>query len=239
MLSGVMTTAVLFALVTNELVDRQIAINRGQRRMRVRNHVVVCGLGVVGYRVARALRSRGLSVVVVERDPDGRFVGQARADGMAVVIGDATQEKALDFANLQEARSLVAVTNQDYRNLEIALLARSYSQELPVVLRLFDPSKQRRVAGLFCLETTFSSAALAAARFAASAAVPTRIARCAFGESVYDLHRVEVKAGENGVTAAAGINSVPICYEDGDGELHFGGFDQAPVGALVYAIKRQ
>jgi hypothetical protein len=56
---------------------------------------------------------------------------------------------------------------------------------------------------------------------------------------VYDLHRVEVKAGENGVTAAAGINSVPICYEDGDGELHFGGFDQAPVGALVYAIKRQ
>jgi len=210
MLSGVSMTAVLFALVTNGLIQRFEAHAHGRVRLRVADHVVVCGLGVVGYRVAQDLTRRGRRVVVVERDEGGRFVAAARAEGLSVVIGDALDPETLLHASLGRARALIVCTNPDYLNLEIALHARSLMPSLPVVLRLFDPELARRVADVFQFRRTFSGAALAAPQIAAAGARDAALGTLRFYELRVTLRRTSALEGESVGSAGRRAGGLPV-----------------------------
>jgi Trk K+ transport system NAD-binding subunit len=229
MVSGVMMTAVLFAFVTNSLIARQHALDHGQTTLRLEDHVVVCGLGVIGFRVAQALRRMGEAVVVIEADEAGRFVAAARGEGIPVVAGDALQEKSLLYANAARAKALVVCTNPDYMNLEIALHVRSLFPNLPIVLRLFDPDLSRRVAKSFHLETTFSSAALVAFRFAAFATDPTKLARLRFHGADFEV-RQTAASGETVGFCCRRSGGRAIAVVDRRGELRFAPRDDERVG---------
>jgi len=70
-----------------------------------RDTVVIAGGGRVGQHVARALRTVGVSPVLIELD--SRHWEQARSEGLAVVFGDASHEAVLEAAGIREARLLV------------------------------------------------------------------------------------------------------------------------------------
>lgn len=238
MISGVMSMAVIFAVVTNRLFARQSAFERGQVRTRLREHVVVCGLGVVGFRVAQTLRRLGCGVVVVEANEDGRFVADARADGIHVVVGDAGSDGTLRYANAGAAKAIVVCTNPDYKNLEIALHARSMFGWVPVVLRLFNPEMSRRVSSHFGLDATFSSADIAATRFAAAATGSTRLAVLRFREQEVELHRVPGEHGETVGACRLRSGRTLVAVVDSDGRLRFGAEDGdvlAPDDSIVVA----
>ncbi len=221
MISGVGITAVFFALITNSLVARQQAFEQGRMRQRIADHTIVCGLGVVGIRVAQKLQQMGERVVCVEKQEDNRFLAEARRLGIPVVIGDALQEQTLRYANIAEARSLVVCSNPDHLNLEVALNARSLREGLPIVLRMFDPDLARRVAHHFKLSTTFSSAALVAARFAAHATGSTRLFNLQFHDHSFDVHQVSVAAGEEIADVCKRHGGKPVAAVDAQGRLRF------------------
>jgi Trk K+ transport system NAD-binding subunit len=221
MISGLGISAVFFALLTNHLVARQQAFNQGRVRQKISNHTIVCGLGVVGLRVAQNLQQRGEPVVLVEKDEGGRFVAEARHLGIPIVIGDALQEQTLRYANIAQARSLAVCSNPDHLNLEIALHARSLQPDLPVVLRMFDPDLARRVAHHFNLGTTFSSAALVAARFAAPATRSTRLCNLVFEKLNLEFHQIDLPAGESAADVAEKHNGRLIAVVDLEGRLNF------------------
>ena len=91
---------------------------------RLRDHVVVCGLGQRGFKLARALRREGLQVVVVELDAENDFTAGVRSEGAFVRIGDARDPKLLRRVRVHRARHLVAVSGDDGVNAEVALHAR-------------------------------------------------------------------------------------------------------------------
>ena len=62
--------------------------------------MVVVGLGSVGIRVLEGLQAEGREVVVVERNENNRFLNQARARGVPVLIADSTQRQTLEDANV-------------------------------------------------------------------------------------------------------------------------------------------
>lgn len=221
MISGVGITAVFFALITNSLVARQRAFEQGQVRQRISDHTIVCGLGVVGLRVAQKLQQQGKRVVCVEKAEDNRFLAEARRLRIPVVIGDALQEQTLRYANIAQARSLVVCSNPDHLNLEIALNARSLREGLPVVLRMFDPDLARRVAHHFKLGTTFSSAALVAARFAAHATGSTRLFNLQFHNLSLDVHQVNVSTREEIADVCERHNGKLVAAVDANGFLRF------------------
>jgi len=221
MISGVGITAVFFALITNSLVARQQAFEQGQVRQRISDHTIVCGLGVVGLRVAQKLQEQGERVVCVEKREDNRFLAEARRLRIPVVIGDALQEQTLRYANIAQARSLVVCSNPDNLNLEIALNARSLREGLPVVLRMFDPDLARRVAHHFKLDATFSSAALVAARFAAHATGSTRLFNLQFHDHSFDVHQVSVTAGEEIAGVCKRHDGEQVAAVDAQGRLRF------------------
>jgi voltage-gated potassium channel len=134
-----------------------------------RDHVIVCGLGKVGYRVVKELLQLGEEVVGVEQDAEGRFLEKIRQMNVPVLLGDARQREVLEKARVDEASAIVACTQDDLTNLDIALDARELNPGIKVVLRMFDAQLAEKVRRGFGIHTAFSTSALAAPVFAAAA----------------------------------------------------------------------
>jgi len=168
---GAAIVAVLYALITDAIVRSRLLQTLGRRSVPpdIHDHVIVCGLGSIGYRVALEIIERGVPVVAIEPDENGRFVAGARALGIPVVAGDARQKELLIQLGLERCRALVATTSDDLVNLSAALNARSVRQNLRVVVRLFDPDFAVRVQRGFRIRFTRSVSHLAAPAFAAAA----------------------------------------------------------------------
>ncbi len=89
-----------------------------------KNHVVICGLGEKGLRLASDFSINGFRVVVIDGTKDNSLVEQCRRLGTVVLFGDATNAAWLRRAGIQKAKFLVAICADDGTNAEIALKAR-------------------------------------------------------------------------------------------------------------------
>jgi Trk K+ transport system NAD-binding subunit len=134
------------------------------------NHVIICGLGRVSYRVMLQLLEAGYEVVVVEQDWQSEFVQDALALRVPVIQGDARTAPTLRRAGLHRARGLVTGISNDLLNIEVALAARRMRRNLHVVLRIFNDQLDYNLEkSEFGPNTAFSSSALAAPTLAAAA----------------------------------------------------------------------
>jgi Trk K+ transport system NAD-binding subunit len=133
------------------------------------DHVIVCGLGKLGYRVTLQLLEFGQSVVAVERDADKYFIPLVREHDVPVLIGDARQREMLRKAGIERASAVVCCTQDELANLDIALDARELHPDVKVVLRMFDETLASKVEKGFGIHTAFSMSALSAPAFAAAA----------------------------------------------------------------------
>ena len=170
-LVGAAIVAIVYAFITDALIRSRLLQTLGRRTVpgSIRDHVIVAGLGAIGFRVALGIQARGVPVVVVETQEDGRFVAAARAAGIPVVIGDARHRELLDDLRIGRARALVCATSDDLVNLSAALNGRALRPDLRVVVRLFDPDFAVRVQHGFGIRFTRSVSELAAPAFAAAA----------------------------------------------------------------------
>lgn len=134
-----------------------------------RNHVVVCGMGKVGYRVTRELLQLGEDVIGIEQNPDLPFLEDVRQLNVPILMGDARKQDMLEKARVADASAIVVCTEHDLTNLDIALEARELNPDIKVVMRMFDGSLAERVRRGFNIRTAFSTSALAAPVFAAAA----------------------------------------------------------------------
>jgi Trk K+ transport system NAD-binding subunit len=170
---GVALATTLFAMLTNLLVSRRLAQALGRKRVTgMTGHVVLIGLGAVGMRVLESLREVR-DVVVIEADDGGRFVSQARALGVPVVIGDATLRQTLDLVNLEQASAVAVLTSNDLTNVEIALALRERFvtdvRRRPMVVRVFDRQLAASIEHSFGFRHVRSTSALAAPWFVGAA----------------------------------------------------------------------
>ncbi len=197
-LVGAALVAIVYAFITDALIRSRLLQTLGRRTVpgNIRDHVVVAGLGAIGYRVALLVQARGVPVVIVESEDEGRFVAAARAAGIPVVIGDARHREVLTEVRLDRARALVCATSDDLVNLSAALNGRSIRPDLRVVVRLFDPEFAVRVQRGFGIRFTRSVSQLAAPAFAAAATRTEVVATVPVGDRRMALFaRLKVPSG--------------------------------------------
>ncbi len=170
-LCGAAIVGVVYALITDAIIGSRLMRTLGRRPIptSIRDHVIVCGLGAVGYRIALAVAARGIRVVAVELKDNGRFVAPARSVGIPVLTGDASQPEVLADLGVRTARAVIAATSNDLVNLEAALNARAVRPDMRVVVRVFDPDFALRVQHGFSIRYTRSVSHLVAPAFAAAA----------------------------------------------------------------------
>lgn len=153
------------------------------------DHVIIMGLGKLGYRTYLLLRRLGQAVAVIERNPNNRFLEEVRRDGAPVIIGDARDERLLADLNVAAAKSIVLATDDDMANLETAMDARRLNPNISVVLRMFDQNTADKIQDGFNIDISMSQSAISAPTFATCAVAPTTHNSFILGDRLITMQR--------------------------------------------------
>jgi Trk K+ transport system NAD-binding subunit len=131
-------------------------------------HVILVGLGHLGYRVALKLHEMGEQIAVIEFNADTDTLNVVRNFGIPVIHEDATRQVSLEAANIKDARTIILASQNDAMNLQIALKARSVNPGIKVVIRIFDEDFAHALQDQFGF-IALSATEMAAPVFAAAA----------------------------------------------------------------------
>ncbi len=137
-------TRFIFEGVVEGSLRRALARRRVSKEIEtLSGHTIICGYGRLGQRLAKALRTAGRQVLVVEVDPGRR--AQLDASGHLYLIGDAGDEGTLLAARLGEAASIAIATPSDAINTWVTLAARDLVPDILVLSRATDAQAAKRI----------------------------------------------------------------------------------------------
>ena len=199
MVFGALTIALLYAIITDAIVGARLAATLGELPRPRQDHVVVCGVGTVGFRVLEQLVERGVPCLAVDRDADGRFNDAVRELGVPMLIGDASRPETLRRLHVDQARSVMALTSNDVANLEIVVGARAVDPELRVIVRLFEPDLAARLERAFRIQLARSVSALATPAFVAAIFERRLLGIVPVGARALVVAAVDVEPGSDAV----------------------------------------
>lgn len=166
---GLGLAAVFTAALTSRLLRRRSTSIVGRRTVPRIDHVVVVGLGQVGFRVCRELQALGVAVVAVESDPQARLIRAAGRVGIPVVVADGRDRATLEALSLDRARALVAVSSDEVTNIAVSLTALAVAPGLRTVLRAGGNDVTRETQALFPVGAALDLPAIAGAALASTA----------------------------------------------------------------------
>lgn len=116
---------------------------------KLRNHIIICGLGRNGTQAALELIQDEEEFVVIERDLDVIHHFMEQHPGVLVLQGDATEESTLEEAQLEHARGVISALADDASNVYVTLTIRQLNPKAQVVARAASEStiKKLQIAG--------------------------------------------------------------------------------------------
>jgi voltage-gated potassium channel len=119
----------------------EVLANQGREMFRISrwrktmdDHVIVIGYGTKGRSAVETLVNNGVDrdqIVVV--DPSSTALGEAHADGLAVVTGDATRREVLRRAGVTQAKQVIITTDRDDSTVLATLNVRQLNPDTYVV----------------------------------------------------------------------------------------------------------
>jgi voltage-gated potassium channel Kch len=167
--AAIILVAVFTATVVHRFMNPRLTGIFGRRTVPRSGHVVVVGLGQVGFRLCLELRALGIPVVAVERDADGPFVRLAAQRKIPVVIGSGVDRYVLERLSLSRARALAAVTSEELINVTVSVTALAVEPTLRTVLRSGSNEVTRETQALFPIGVAKDLVRVAATALAAAA----------------------------------------------------------------------
>ena len=144
-------TALFVSQLTQHLREGGIitTLRHGLMRREIadlRDHVVVCGGGRYGREVLDQLADSEEDIVLVERDRDRLDEIAAAHPRLLYVEGDATDDDALERANIRHAKTLIATLGDDSDNAFTVLSARQLAPaRLTVIARVYEPHNRAKL----------------------------------------------------------------------------------------------
>jgi Trk K+ transport system NAD-binding subunit len=171
MLGGIVFTSIFIGYVSSALTRAQWMALQGMRRIRAHGHVVICGGGKIGSAVIGLLTAAGKRVVVIESNPDAGLIRRARDRDVDLLTGDAQRDDALDLCDIPHAAAVLALTDNDAVNVEIALGARARRPDVPLVVRMENDAFASAASSIFGI-AAFSPSALTAPALAGLSRFP-------------------------------------------------------------------
>lgn len=142
--TGYLVTSIL-RFVTEEQIQQLLGHHRVRRQIELlQGHTIIVGFGRMGTLICTELAASAEApfVVIDKREDRGQEVEQR---GWLYLIGDATEERVLQEAGLERARSLVAAIPSDAANVFITLTARELAPGVQIVARAEQPSTRKKL----------------------------------------------------------------------------------------------
>ena len=126
--------ASLVEVVVGEQIWHALQRNRMQKHiLKLRDHFIICGFGRMGQQIVKDLQREGVPHAVIEKNPEQlpRLVAQ----DIPFVEGNASDDKILKAAGIEQAKGLITVAPSDEDNVFITLSARALNPHLFIVAR--------------------------------------------------------------------------------------------------------
>jgi len=147
-LTGMGVMLYIVGSLARVVIEGELHAVLGRRKLikhikRLKHHYILCGFGRIGEIIARQLKDRGLSLVVVENDP--AMQDRLEASGYYFINGDATREEVLLEAGIERAKGLISVVSSDAANVYVVLTARSLKPDLFIVARGGEPGSEKKL----------------------------------------------------------------------------------------------
>lgn len=164
-LSSTVFIWMIFSLTIDRVLKKRIQLALGRKKYKLKNHIIVCGLGRLGYFIVEELLEKKEKVIVIESNENSSHIEYFRQAGAEVYIGDGRMANVLDDVNIAQARAIISVINNDSLNLEIGLNARSLQSELRLILRIFDDQIAEKIKDILNIHFALSASAIADDKF--------------------------------------------------------------------------
>ena len=159
-----------------EWMLRSLALHRvATQSLATERHVIVCGYGRTGQRLAHLLEQEQIDVIALDTDPE-RVRGAAAA-GERVVYGDASRYETLVAAGVARASALVVTFADTALALRILHHVKTLHPALPVIVRTLDDADMDRLIAAGASEVvpeTFESSLMLASHALVLLGVPLR-----------------------------------------------------------------
>jgi voltage-gated potassium channel len=138
------TATLLATIIVEGGLHRRLERRRAARMLeQVKDHFILCGYGRIGSIIAAELHQQGVSVVVIERDPER--VREALEHGWLAVEADASREEVLTKVGIHRARGLIAAVGTDAENVFTVLTARVMQPDLFIIARVESDDAERKL----------------------------------------------------------------------------------------------
>ena len=168
MLSGGALLGILFSYLAAIATAERLDETMGRQAGRMSGHVVLAGLGNLGYRVARLLTEQGMEVAVLEMSSTARFAEAVRSIA-PVLTGDARLPENLERVSVADAAAFIGCTNDDLANIQACLHVRRVNPRATIVARVFDDALAERLTDAFAIDRALSASQCAAGAFVGAA----------------------------------------------------------------------
>ncbi len=99
----------------------------------ITDHVIICGFGVSGMNVAKALKTLRIQNLVLDLNPQVVRLGRSRGD--TIFFGDCTDSSILEHAGIGSARALVLAISDPYSAKRTVRISRSLNSEILILVR--------------------------------------------------------------------------------------------------------
>lgn len=145
---GPLSLALVLSFITAGIVESRLYSILGRRKVEsrirgLRNHFIICGAGRLGRTIATELVRKGADFVVIEKA--AAHCEEARAQGLLVLEGDATEEQVLQLAGIEHARGLLTTLPSDADNVYVTITARQLAPRVTVVSIALDERTARKL----------------------------------------------------------------------------------------------
>jgi CPA2 family monovalent cation:H+ antiporter-2 len=138
-------------------------------------HVVICGYGRTGERIAEFLTMENIPFLALDVDP--QRIAEARARGINVVFGNADRPEVLQAAGVSRARAVVVSYPDTHSAERVLRIVRATRPEMPVVVRTTDDRDVARLKSAGASEVipdVLESSLLIAAETLVQAGIPMK-----------------------------------------------------------------
>jgi len=126
--------ASLIEAVIGEQIWHALQRKRMQKHIsKIKDHFIVCGFGRMGQQIVKDLLRENVPHVVIEKNPEQ--LPKLIAQDIPFIEGNASDDKSLKAAGIDEARGLITVAPSDEDNVFITLSARALNPKLFIVAR--------------------------------------------------------------------------------------------------------
>ena len=142
--AGIGTLTYAVSTATAFIVEGELSQAVRRRKMEkevasLKDHYIVCGLGVVAQQIIQELTATKRTFVVIVKDAETRKAAGKDCEKLLALEGDPTDADVLSGAGAAVAAGVFAVMDDDNENVIVALTARQMNASLRIVTQCLEP----------------------------------------------------------------------------------------------------